>query len=554
MGYRVKLQWSVITKLPSDSINFLNDSCILFNFKGGKSFLRSIGGKIRCSYEPVTLEATDIFHADLKKSKEELGFSGKKFPYALDDFLPGISTRLNVNFHLFGNVLCSNYILDEIDVADDVDLSQLQRIENHPQIKNLILKIAGIFKEGKRHAHSVPSLPKYYPAIRIVSLKKDAESWRSDMATLVARHPQMRNEVVSAVLSKNDPHQVDESLILVDKQGILAYVPFTAPLTAAGNFQRFKNMASMLEFAAVIKLQMSMGENLPKDIIKIITNPDQAISNSVSSQKSWILLNSEFKLQDELNYLEPQEDSEIMRKILIVTVTQVESMSVKTAFQEETTEKSKRKVVDGHVYQELGTIDNSQCFLCISEMGTAGLSGSIVTVQQGIKDLQPDAVIMVGIAFGIDKSKFTIGDILVSQQLQLYDLQRVNNNNSLGLRGDKPQASRRPLNWARHAQLDWDADNPKVEIGLILSGDKLIDNHDYRETLSKLVPEAIGGEMEAAGLYVACQNAQVDWIMIKAICDWADGNKAKKKKANQTKAARNAAQFAIHLIKVSSDV
>ena len=99
-----------------------------------------------------------------------------------------------------------------------------------------------------------------------------------------------------------------------------------------------------------------------------------------------------------------------------------------------------------------------------------------------------------------------------------------------------------------------DADNPKVEIGLILSGDKLIDNHDYRETLSKLVPEAIGGEMEAAGLYVACQNAQVDWIMIKAICDWADGNKAKKKKANQTKAARNAAQFAIHLIKISSDV
>lgn len=554
MGYRVKLQWSVITKLPSASMKFLDNNSILFNFKGGKSFLRSIGGKIRCSYEPVTLEPTDIFHADLKKSKEELGFSGKKFPYVIDDFLPGISTRLNVNFHLFGNVLCANYIIDEIDVGDDVDLSRLQLIENHPKIKSLILKIAGIFKEGKRHAHSVPSLPKYYPAIRIVSLKKDSESWRSDMATLVARHPQMRNEVVSALLNKNDPHQVDESLILVDKQGILAYVPFAAPSTAAGNFQRFKNMTSMLELAAVIKLQMSSGVNLPKDIIKIITNPDQAISDSVSSQKSWVLINSEFKLQDELNYLEPQKDSEIMRKILIVTVTQVESTSVKTAFQEETTEKSKRKVVDGHVYQELGIIGDSQCFLCISEMGTAGLSGSIVTVQQGIKDLQPDAVIMVGIAFGIDKSKFTIGDILVSQQLQLYDLQRINNDDSSGLRGDKPHASARTLNWARHAQLDWHANNAKVEIGLILSGDKLIDNHDYRETLSKLVPGAIGGEMEAAGLYVACQGAQVDWIMIKAICDWADGHKAKKKEANQKKAATNAAQFAIHLLKVSSDV
>lgn len=119
------------------------------------------------------------------------------------------------------------------------------------------------------------------------------------------------------------------------------------------------------------------------------------------------MINSEFNLQDELDYCEPKKDSEIMRKILIVTVTQIESMSVKTAFQEETTEKSKRKVVEGRVYQELGTIGDSQCFLCISEMGSGGLSGSIVTVQDGIKDLQPDAVIMVGIAFGIDKSKFT---------------------------------------------------------------------------------------------------------------------------------------------------
>lgn len=96
----------------------------------------------------------------------------------------------------------------------------------------------------------------------------------------------MRNEVISAVLNKNDSHQVDESLILVDKQGILSYVPFTAPSTEEGNLQRFKNMTSMLELAAVIKLQISSGVNLPKDLIKIITNPNQAISNSVSSQKS----------------------------------------------------------------------------------------------------------------------------------------------------------------------------------------------------------------------------------------------------------------------------
>lgn len=68
MGYQVKLQWSVITIISSASMKFFDDSSILFNLKGGKSFLRSIGGKIRCSYEPVTLEPTDIFHDDIKKN------------------------------------------------------------------------------------------------------------------------------------------------------------------------------------------------------------------------------------------------------------------------------------------------------------------------------------------------------------------------------------------------------------------------------------------------------------------------------------------------------
>ena len=39
-------------------------------------------------------------------------------------------------------------------------------------------------------------------------------------------------------------------------------------------------------------------------------------------------------------------------------------------------------------------------------------------------------------------------------------------------------------------------------------------------------PEAIGGEMEGAWkLYVACAYEKVDWLLVKAICDWADGQK-----------------------------
>jgi tetratricopeptide (TPR) repeat protein len=54
--------------------------------------------------------------------------------------------------------------------------------------------------------------------------------------------------------------------------------------------------------------------------------------------------------------------------------------------------------------------------------------------------------------------------------------------------------------------------------------------------------------MEGAGLYVACQDKKVDWILVKAICDWADGNKAHDKAARQQTAATNAAKFVLHAL------
>jgi len=83
----------------------------------------------------------------------------------------------------------------------------------------------------------------------------------------------------------------------------------------------------------------------------------------------------------------------------------------------------------------------------------------------------------------------------------------------------------------------------------LLSGAKLIDDIDYRDQLLKLEPEAIGGEMEGEGLYVACHESKTDWIVIKAICDWADGNKTNpKKKEHQALAANNAAIFMLSVL------
>jgi hypothetical protein len=54
--------------------------------------------------------------------------------------------------------------------------------------------------------------------------------------------------------------------------------------------------------------------------------------------------------------------------------------------------------------------------------------------------------------------------------------------------------------------------------------------------------------MEGAGLYVPCQTAKKDWILVKAVCDWADGRKSEDKTERQLKAARNAALFVWHAL------
>jgi nucleoside phosphorylase len=231
--------------------------------------------------------------------------------------------------------------------------------------------------------------------------------------------------------------------------------------------------------------------------------------------------------------------------VLIVTVTKVESRAVMKAFQEATGKAPKPESLGERTYHNLGELNGARVFMALSEMGAGGLGASQQTVHKGILALSPSAVIMVGIAFGVDEQKQAIGDILVSQQLLIYELQRVGKEEIIS-RGDKAHASIRLIDYFRSADLYWK--EATVRFGLILTGEKLVDNIDYRGQLTKFAPEAIGGEMEGAGLYVACQDTHVDWILVKAICDWADGNKSQDKDEHQRLAAQNAAKFVAYAL------
>ena len=88
----------------------------------------------------------------------------------------------------------------------------------------------------------------------------------------------------------------------------------------------------------------------------------------------------------------------------------------------------------------------------------------------------------------------------------------------------------------------------RVFFGTILTGEKLIDNIDFRDQLLALEPEAIGEELEGVGLYTAAQSERVDWILVKGICDWVDSSKTRNRNRDQKTAVRNAAMFVAHVL------
>jgi nucleoside phosphorylase len=207
--------------------------------------------------------------------------------------------------------------------------------------------------------------------------------------------------------------------------------------------------------------------------------------------------------------------------ILLVTAAEVESRAVLKVAEESTGHPSNSWEVGNGTYRDLGKVNGKKVWLVQSEMGAGGPGGAHETVGQAIRD------------------------VLVAKQLYMYEPQRRGTDRVIP-RGDKASASSRLLKRFWNAKLDWQMAN--VHFGLVLSGEKLIDDDEFVRELLIHEPEAIGGEMEGAGLYVPCQTAKKDWILVKAVCDWADGKKSEDKTNRQLKAARNAAHFVWHAL------
>jgi nucleoside phosphorylase len=167
-------------------------------------------------------------------------------------------------------------------------------------------------------------------------------------------------------------------------------------------------------------------------------------------------------------------------------------------------------------------------------MGSIGVTSSIITVREAIRLTKPKATVMIGIAFGIDNEEQKIGDVLVANSIIPYDFKKISPEKST-VRAHAVPTSTLLINKFKNAR-GWEhhLDSGKASkiIAPVFSGEELINSIVRRNELKAFNEQAKGGEMEGAGLYAAA-NGQTEWILVKGICDFADGNKDLNKDKNQ---------------------
>ncbi len=196
--------------------------------------------------------------------------------------------------------------------------------------------------------------------------------------------------------------------------------------------------------------------------------------------------------------------------------------------------------------------------LHLLQQGSQREHAAITSINEAYQTISPLCVIMVGIAFGRSSITQNLGDVLVSQTIKPYNhVRRSAGDNGECITEDRnhpltPGHTILHLAQSRADQVNAMPLKYKVHVGTILTGEELIDDKIYKEKLIEAFSTAdqdiIGGEMEAVGLASAMlYHSNINWLVIKAISDWADGAKNKNKTKYQKEAAQNAVDFCVKL-------
>ncbi len=206
--------------------------------------------------------------------------------------------------------------------------------------------------------------------------------------------------------------------------------------------------------------------------------------------------------------------------IILLTATQIERDSVLKLMRPI---EGMNKILRGSIQSETYFLGKYGTYNVALIMTGTGSIKTILKMKAAFDFWKPKVAIMCGIAFGIKEKDQKMGDVLVSEKIIQYEIEK---KSKVAIpRGAIPESSAILLDRFKNVT-NWEfelAENiySKIIIGALLSGEKVINDADFLQELINKYKQAIGGEMEGAGFYEAAKSNDIEWIIVKGICDWA---------------------------------
>lgn len=241
-------------------------------------------------------------------------------------------------------------------------------------------------------------------------------------------------------------------------------------------------------------------------------------------------------------------------RALILTAIPIEYNAIQKYFQE-----LESRMHPNGDYYEVGNIslDGSEWEILIGLTGPHNTVAGIET-QKAIEFFNPIIAIFVGVAGGLKDVE--LGDIVVSSKIYPYEYGKV--EGEFKPRSDSRAPNYRLIrlaemvsrenNWRKRILTDDNQSPPRVFVGPIVSGEKVIgDDQSYEyELIRRNYSDALAAEMEGSGfLEAAWRNNGLDALVIRGISDKCNKEKGEADiNGSQEIAAANASAFAFEFL------
>lgn len=228
---------------------------------------------------PLVLRPTIVFNNAISKLAKEKGFTGSKFPLKNGDNTLNIS--INFYFEKYV-VLTVSYV--QAEVRATANLKEMTLINSYPDIHSMVLAIAGLIKSGDyKNITPLDSVG----TLRCTSIEIMSENAKSfndlDLVESLTGHFQPVQSIVSDVLERNEKHQLNKALTLIDKQGVIQQIPFSFAAKKEAK-KKYYSCCNLFELFVLIKKVVEddyLGANplFIQSLLSLERTPEKVVSS-----------------------------------------------------------------------------------------------------------------------------------------------------------------------------------------------------------------------------------------------------------------------------------